>query len=188
MTGSRLDGFRQSALEAIAALSMLLAGLSLVGLTGIVATAIGLRLTGSNLPSADDLASILLAGTFTLGFAAAVASGDHIRVLFFVKRLPSWPRWLVAAFVEALSVVAVGLLTIGLWRVWHTAFVAGSMSLGTLAIPRAVPIGVVAVGVTLLEIALVLHALGVLSSPPRAGRPDFDAAEPDADRTSPDGS
>ncbi len=183
-----VTGLRETALSAIAALSMLLAGLSLVGLTGIVATAIGMRLAGSNLPSADDLASILLAGTFTLGFAAAVASGDHIRVLFFVRRLPAWPRWLLATMTEVLSVVAVGLLTVGLWRVWHTAFVAGTMSLGTLAIPRAVPIGVVAVGVTLLEIALVLHALGRIATPPRAGHPESVSPPPGGDRAGSDGS
>jgi TRAP-type C4-dicarboxylate transport system permease small subunit len=163
---------RQATLTGIARLSMALAGVSLVALVVLVGVSVAMRLAGSSLPSADDLASVLLAGTFCLGFAAAVASRDHIRVLVFVRRLPAWPGWGLAVLVELASVAVVGWLLSGLWRIWMTALMAGTMSLGAIAIPKAVPIGVVAAGVALLELALILQALGVLANPPGPGRPD----------------
>lgn len=158
---------RRRALGAVARLSMALAVVSLVGLVLVVTASIVLRLAGSSLPSSDDIASILLAGTMTLGFAAAVAGREHIRVGFFVDALAERPRRFVVLATELLTVAVVGLLAAGLARIWLTALESGAMTLGAIAIPRALPIGIVAFGVLLFEIALLLHVAGSLAG---AGR------------------
>lgn len=154
-------------LRLIGQFAMLLGGLSLVALVGVVAASIVLRLLGSTVPSADDFASIFLAGCIAYGLAAAVASGGHIRVRFFVLKLPPGPRRAIDLGSAVLSIAVSGFLALGLVRIFMTAVVAGSMSLGTIAIPRAVPIGTVMVGMVLLVAALVLHLLIDLSG--RAG-------------------
>jgi TRAP-type C4-dicarboxylate transport system permease small subunit len=145
------------ALNFVAALSMLLACLSLAALVLLFVAVIGLRLGGSSVPSADDLAGILLGGTLALGFAAAVPGDQHISVDYFIDRMGSRGSAIMRAIGYLVMIAIIGYLFLGFFRMWYAAWLSGITMLGTLPIPRAVPMGVVLAGLAMLELALVLR-------------------------------
>ncbi len=153
------------ALDAISRLSMLLACLSLAALVLLFVAVIALRLVGLAVPSADDIAGILLGGTLALGFAAAVPGDQHISVDFFIDKFGERGTAIFRAAGYILAIAIIGYLFVGFFRMWYAAWLSGITMLGTLPIPRALPMGVVLAGLAMLELALVLRfverALGI---------------------------
>lgn len=149
----------------VASVSMVLACLSLALLVVLFLAVIGLRFAGISVPSADDIAGILLGGTFALGFAAAVPNDQHISVDFFVNNMkPAGAAMLrIVAYIVTIGII--GYLLMGFSRIWYSAFQSGIAMLGTLPIPRALPMGIVMTGIAMLELALVLRFLERLFGP-----------------------
>jgi TRAP-type C4-dicarboxylate transport system permease small subunit len=155
----RLASIMGRLLRWVAAVSMFLAGLSLTVLVLLFLAVILLRFFGVSVPSADDIAGILLGGTLALGFAAAVPMDHHISVDYFVDRMGERTAAFlrVAAFI--VSILVVGYLLAGFARMWYAAWLSGITMLGHLPIPRAGPMGVVLAGIVMFELALVLRFL-----------------------------
>jgi TRAP-type C4-dicarboxylate transport system permease small subunit len=146
-------------LRVVANTAMLLACLSLATLVLLFVAVIGSRLVGMSVPSADDFAGILLGGTLALGFAAAVPGDQHISVDYFIDRMGDRGSAMMRAIGYLVMIGIIGYLTLGFFRMWYAAYLSGITMLGTLPIPRAVPMGVVLAGLILLELALVLRFL-----------------------------
>ena len=154
---TQLAAIAGRALRLVAAVSMLLAGLSLTVLVLLFLAIIVLRLFGISVPSADDIAGILLGGTLALGFAAAVPMDQHISVDVIVDRAGDRAGALLRATAFVVSIVIVGYLLLGFARLWYSAWLSGVMMLGHLPIPRAGPMGVVLAGIAMFELALILR-------------------------------
>ncbi|TWG97308.1 TRAP-type C4-dicarboxylate transport system permease small subunit [Mesorhizobium sp. J18] len=138
---------------------MFLACLSLAALTALFVAIIALRFAGISIPSADEIAGILLGGTLALGFAAAVPKDQHIAVDFFVDKLGTKGAAAARALAAVIMIAIIFYLLIGFSRMWYTAWLSGITMLGHLPIPRWVPMGVVLLGLIMLEISLVLRFL-----------------------------
>ncbi len=146
-------------LGGLARLSLALACLSLAALVVLFLAVIGLRLIGHSIPSADDIAGILLGGTLALGFASIVPKDQHIALDYLVNRLGGPGASALRVMAYAVSIGIVGYLLFGFVRMWHSAYITGFTMLGTLPIPRALPMGIVLAGIAMLELALVLRFL-----------------------------
>lgn len=146
-------------LEIIGKVSMFLACASLAALTLLFVAIIVLRFAGISIPSADDIAGILLGGTFALGFAAAVPKDQHIAVDFFVEKMNPASASATRILSSVVMIAIIGYLTIGFSRMWYSAWLSGITLLGHLPIPRWLPMGIVLSGLILLEIALILRFL-----------------------------
>lgn len=151
------------ALRGVGALSSFLAVISLTLLVILFGAIIVLRLFGIIVPSADEFASIALAGTFVLGLAYAVARDEHIEIRLAVDLMPRRIQTLLGFLAIVLSMFMVLVLCWGVGRLWWEAFQRGTSMLGTLPIPRAVPLGVVLAGLILFEVALLLKLLRFIS-------------------------
>jgi TRAP-type C4-dicarboxylate transport system permease small subunit len=146
-------------LDFIARSSMFLACLCLAALTALFVAIIGLRFVGISIPSADEIAGILLGGTLALGFAAAVPKDQHIAVDFFVEKTGQVGSALLRILASLVMIGIIFYLLMGFSRMWYAAWLSGITMLGHLPIPRWVPMGVVLFGMIMLEIALVLRFL-----------------------------
>ena len=147
------------AMHWVGSISSLFAIVSLALLVILVAAVIVLRQFGIIVPSADEFASIALAGTFTLGLAYAVARNEHIEIRLMVNLMPRPLQFVLGLLAILLSIVMVLVLSWGIGRLWLDALRRGSMMLGTLPIPRAIPLSVVLTGLILFEAALLLKLL-----------------------------
>ena len=65
-----------------------LAALSLLGIAVLILSQIGLRLMGSQIPSADDFAAWGLSASIFLALPATLIRGDHIRVTSLRQLMP----------------------------------------------------------------------------------------------------
>lgn len=146
-------------LDFVARSSMFLACISLAVLTALFVAIIALRFARISIPSADEIAGILLGGTFALGFAAAVPKDQHIAVDFFVDKLGQTGSALARMAAAIVMIAIIFYLLMGFSRMWYAAWLSGITMLGHLPIPRWVPMGVVLLGLVMLEIALVLRFL-----------------------------
>lgn len=155
-------GVLDHAIRHVTTLSAVLAMISLAALVFLFIAILLLRPLGIAIPSADEFAGILLAGTLALGLGAAVGYDDHLEVRFLVNSLPPRPRFLLAVLAIIASILVVGALLAGVGELWLGSFRRGTTMIGGLGIPRAVPIGVIFVGMALFEIALVLKLLRFL--------------------------
>jgi TRAP-type C4-dicarboxylate transport system permease small subunit len=151
-------------LDAIARLSMFLACLSLATLTALFVAIILLRFAGVSIPSADEIAGILLGGTLALGFASVVPRDQHIAVDFFVEKMGPAGSALLRVLASVVMIAIIFYLLMGFSRMWYAAWLSGITMLGHLPIPRWVPMGVVLFGLIMLEIALILRFLQRLLS------------------------
>jgi TRAP-type C4-dicarboxylate transport system permease small subunit len=149
----------------VASVSMVLACLSLAVLVLLFLAVIGLRFAGMSVPSADDIAGILLGGTFALGFAAAVPNDQHISVDYFINKMQPVGSAMLRILAYIVTIAIVGYLLLGFSRIWYAAFLSGVTMLGTLPIPRALPMGIVMLGIAMLELALVLRFFERLFGP-----------------------
>lgn len=146
-------------LDFIASSSMFLACVSLAALTVLFVAIITLRFAGVSIPSADEIAGILLGGTLALGFAAAVPKDQHIAVDFFVDKLGSRGSAAARMLASVVMIAIIFYLLTGFWSMWYAAWLSGITMLGHLPIPRWLPMGIVLLGLVMLEIALVLRFL-----------------------------
>lgn len=149
----------------VASISMVLACLSLALLVILFMAVIGLRFFGIAVPSADDIAGILLGGAFALGFAAAVPGDQHISVDFFVNKMKPATTALLKFIAYIVTIAIIAYLLLGFSRIWYAAYLSGITMLGTLPIPRALPMGIVMAGLAMLELALILRFLERLFGP-----------------------
>ena len=143
-----------------------LAALSILFICGIVTAQVSLnvlaRLGGPGwsftIPSYADFAGYALAAASFLAMAHTLRRGAHIRVTLLSGRLPEPLRRPVDALVLLLAAALSGFAAWWLWALVAESLHYGDTSPGMVAVPLWLPQVPVALGLTLLTVAL-LHTL-----------------------------
>lgn len=170
------------ALDLLYGLSGALAALFLAAICGIVllqvganavnalASAVTGRSAGLVVPSYAHFAGWFLAATSFLALAHTLRHGAHIRVVVAIQGVRGRPRRVLEAVV-----VAVG-LALAAFFTWHSyGLVAeslrfGDVSSGLVRVPLWIPQSAVALGLTVLAIALADDLVAIL----RGRRPSYE--------------
>lgn len=145
------------ALDALYLVTAWIAALSLVTIAGLILAQVGLRMFGSQLQSADDIAGFALVATTIVGLAPTYRHNAHIRVSLLIERfaLGTGIRRLLERLVTAVSVVLVG------WAAWasirfvHESYLYNEVSQGLVAFKLWYPQSLMAFGFIVFFIALV---------------------------------
>jgi TRAP-type C4-dicarboxylate transport system permease small subunit len=148
--------------------------LATIGL--VIAAQIVARLTGQQIPAADDFAAWAMAASAFLALPYAMRHGDHIRVTLVLQFLPKrWERG-YELLASALGVV------LSCWAAWHTIhFVLDSwrydeVAQGMLRVPLWIPQLSMAIGMSLLALMLIDRLWRGLRGRPLSDAPDGDTA------------
>lgn len=144
----------ESALRLITRVSTFLAMLGMALLVVLISASIVTRFFAVSIPAVDDIASIILAGVFSFGLAAAVGANQHLSITILVDRLAEGPRWYLMRATEAVTIAVSAYLLIGIYHLFGSALRSGQKMLGALPIPRYLPMGFVVAGVGLFVLAL----------------------------------
>ena len=149
------------ALDGLYAAGAALAAIFLVLMTVLVVLQIGARLIGAQVPSADDFARLSMAASAFLGLAFTLRTGGHIRVMLVIERLPPATRHVV----EILCLTAAALVSA--WFAWSTGVTTyeswsfGEFTIGTIPIPKWIPLAAMTFGIALIAIAFIDDLLAV---------------------------
>jgi TRAP-type C4-dicarboxylate transport system permease small subunit len=130
-----------------------LAAVSLLGIAVLILSQIGLRLMGSQIPSADDFAGWGLSASIFLALPATLIHGDHIRVT-------SLRQLLSPKFGHAADILAATFATVMMgWVAWAIIGYVGEsltyheLSQGVVAVPLWIPQSAMVLGSMLFAIA-----------------------------------
>jgi TRAP-type C4-dicarboxylate transport system permease small subunit len=136
-----------------------LAALSLLGIVVLILSQVGLRLMGSQIPSADDFAAWGLSASIFLALAARLVHGDHIRVTSLRQLMP-------AKLGHLADIVAAGFATVLMgWVAWAIfGYVMESwryhdVSQGIVAVPLWMPQSAMLLGAILFAVAFAERVL-----------------------------
>jgi len=106
------------ALDALYALSGLLAALALLGIFLVMMAQMLLRQFAIQFPGATDLTGYLCVGVAFLGLAWTFRQGELIRVGLLVENLPAGARRWLELFALSAAALMVGYV---IWWTWHDA-------------------------------------------------------------------
>lgn len=139
-----------------------LAALSLLGIAALILSQIGLRLMGSQIPSADDFAAWGLSASIFLALPAALMHGDHIRVTSLRQLMP-------ARLGHFADILAAGFATLMMgWVAWaifgyvQESWTYNEVSQGVIAVPLWVPQAPMAFGAVLFALAFAERTLRLI--------------------------
>lgn len=120
------------------------------------------RLLGFLVPSGAEFAGFAMAASTFFALAWTLRMGSHIRVSLFVQKLQ--PRYRTAVEIWCLVIAAgfVGLLAYSAALMVWDSYDFGDLSTGLLAVPLWIPQTAMALGVILLEVAIVEQLVLVL--------------------------
>ncbi len=159
-------------LERIYLYSGYVSAIFLVGIAvSIVAQIVG-RMRGMTIDSTEVAGLCLAASTF-FGLAHTFRSGAHVRIKLLLDRLPWSARRPIEIFNCLLAAVAVCYLAWNMILFALQSFEFHDVSPGLLAIPFWIPQAGVAVGITLLAIAIIDELVWIAWG----GRPRTDNAD-----------
>ncbi|MDA3888118.1 MAG: TRAP transporter small permease [Allgaiera sp.] len=131
-------------------------------LTDKILIATGIGALGLTIPSYAQFTGYFLAASTFLGLAYTLREGGHIRVSLAIQFLPRPLR----RATEALALVtAAGMTGFAAWNMVlyiHDSWSYGDMSSGMVAVPIWIPQTPLALGLTILTIALVDDLVQVL--------------------------
>lgn len=143
-----------------------LAGACLVAVAGFVLYSIGGGLFGYIARSADDFAGYAMLASSFLALAHTFGKGEHIRVTLFIGRLQGTARRVA----EVVCLLAGGALAGYLaWFSIRTTLISyeiGDVSTGLVPVPLWIPQVAMAVGASVLFIAMVEQLIVVLAGGP----------------------
>ena len=123
--------------------------------------------------SLAEISGYLLASASFLALAGTLKAGAHIRVTMVLGVLGERARRLLETWAFALTTGVAGYMT---WQIASFAFVSyqyGDVSAGVLPVPLWIPQSAMALGASILTIALVDELVTVI----HYGRPTFRTAE-----------
>ncbi|MEP2919225.1 TRAP transporter small permease [Sulfitobacter sp.] len=139
-----------------------LAALSLLGIVVLILSQIGMRLLGSQIPSADDFAAWGLSASIFLALPAALMHGDHIRVTSLRQLMPEKPGHIC-------DILAAGFATLMMaWVAWaifgyvHESWTYDDVSQGIIAVPLWIPQAPMAFGAVLFAVAFAERTLRLI--------------------------
>lgn len=109
----------------------------------------------STIPSYADFSGYMLAGATFLAMPYTFRTGGHIKVSLVSARLPATAQ-LVAEVIALLAAAALTLFAVYyIWALVAESIHYGDVSNGTIAIPLWIPQSVMALGMSLLALAVI---------------------------------
>ncbi len=153
--------------------SGVLAGIFLVLIAGLSLAQISGRLLGFDAYSFDDFAGFCMAASSFLGLAHTYRRNEHIRVAMLVDRLSGGKRLVLEALCLAASSFLVGYFAWYATDMVLTSYQINDVSQGLVAVPLWLPQSGMALGLTIMTLALLDDVVVVL----RRGTPSYLAAE-----------
>lgn len=117
--------------------------------------AIGFDVVGLVVPSIAEICGFLLAGGSFLALPYTLVHGGHIRIGIVVNRLPRRIQIAVEVLVGIAAAALSGYATVALARLAMRSFSFGDVSYGIVPIPLALPQAVMALGLTVMTVALI---------------------------------
>lgn len=110
---------------------------------------------GLSIPGYTDFSGFFLVGASFLALASTFRAGGHIRVSLILQALPLWlRRWANVLC----AVIAVGLTLFTTWHAWELvrdSLEFGDVSGGMIPVKLWIPQAVMALGTTILGVAVV---------------------------------
>lgn len=163
----------RAALDWLYRASGALAGVFLVLIAAMTLAQIGGRLLGIAARSFDDFAGFCMAASFFLGLAATLRAGEHIRVALLLHGLSSGKRRAMELACLAVSLFLCGYFAWYAADMTWTSYKLNDVSQGLVGVPLWIPQFGMALGLTMLAIALADDLLALI----RGGRPSYQIAE-----------
>lgn len=130
-----------------------LAALSLLGIAVLILSQIGLRLMGSQIPSADDFAAWGLSASIFLALPAALMHGDHIRVTSLRQLMPARLGHFADVLAAGFSTLMMGWVAWAIFGYVQESWTYNEVSQGVIAVPLWVPQAPMAFGAALFALA-----------------------------------
>lgn len=120
------------------------------------------RMMGYLISTGTEFAGFCMAASIFLALAWTLRSGGHIRVNLFVQKLPPGLRRVIEFWCLAVAILAIGLFAYsGIGMTWDS-YRFGDVSVGMVPVKLWIPQLAMAVGVVLLEVALIEQLVLVL--------------------------
>ncbi|MEH6472452.1 MAG: TRAP transporter small permease [Halopseudomonas sp.] len=163
----------RSLLDKLYLASGYMSGFSIVLITLIITAQIVGRLLGFIVPSAEDFSGYALAASTFFGLAYTFRQGGHIRVTLVIQH---WTRG--SRYIQELLVLIFGLLLVSFMSfysvhmVWES-YIFEEVSSGYVSVPIWMPQVPVALGIVMLNIAILDDVISVL----RRHTPSYKAHE-----------
>lgn len=120
------------------------------------------RLMGYLVSTGIEFAGFCMAASIFLALAWTLRAGGHIRVSLFVQKLPPGPRRAVELWCLGIAVLAIGLFAYSSISMTWDSYRFGDVSVGMVPVKLWIPQTTMAVGVVLLEVALIEQLVLVL--------------------------
>jgi TRAP-type C4-dicarboxylate transport system permease small subunit len=145
------------ALNHFYALTAFIAATALVAIAGLILAQVVLRLLGTQLQSADDIAGYALVATTIVGLAPTYRHNAHIRVSLLIERFRpgTAARRLIERLVTAGAVVLVGWATYIAGHFVYESYIYNEVSQGLLPIKLWLPQSLMAFGFFAFFVALL---------------------------------
>lgn len=150
------------ALDALYALSGVLAAIALLGIFLVMMAQMILRQFAIQFPGATDLTGYLCVATAFLGLAWTFRQGELIRVGLLVENLGPAPRRMLELFALTLAAVMVGYIV---WWTWHDAMFSleiEEVAQGSVAFLLWIPKLAIPIGAGILLISILDEWVAVL--------------------------
>ena len=130
-----------------------LAALSLLGIAALILSQIGLRLMGSQIPSADDFAAWGLSASIFLALPATLIRGDHIRVTSLRQLMPDRLGHIADILAAAFATAMMGWVAWAIFGYVHESWTYNEVSQGVVAVPLWWPQSAMVLGSVLFALA-----------------------------------
>ncbi|MCX7568161.1 TRAP transporter small permease [Sulfitobacter sp. F26169L] len=139
-----------------------LAALSLLGIAILILSQIGLRLMGSQIPSADDFAAWGLSASIFLALPAALMHGDHIRVTSLRQLMPERLGHFADILAAGFATLMMGWVAWAIFGYIQESWTYDEVSQGVIAVPLWVPQAPMALGAALFALAFAERTLRLI--------------------------
>ncbi|MEM5500374.1 TRAP transporter small permease [Ahrensia kielensis] len=130
-----------------------LAALSLMSIAVLILSQIGLRLMGSQIPSADDFAAWGLSASIFLALPATLIHGDHIRVTSLRQRLSPRLGHIADILAAAFATLMMGWVAGSIFSYVLESWSYNELSQGVVAVPLWIPQSAMVLGSALFAVA-----------------------------------
>ncbi|MBU2937539.1 MULTISPECIES: TRAP transporter small permease [Pacificibacter] len=150
-----------------------LAALSLMGIAVLILSQIGLRLMGSQIPSADDFAAWALSASIFLALPATLIHGDHIRVTSLRQLLSPKIGHIADILAAGFATVMMGWVAWAIFGYVSESWTYNELSQGVVAVPLWIPQSAMVLGSALFTVAFAERTVRlILRQPVEIQKPD----------------
>tara|TARA_R110002049_G_scaffold23545_3_gene83378 strand:- start:103768 stop:104277 length:510 start_codon:yes stop_codon:yes gene_type:complete len=139
-----------------------LAALSLLGIAVLILSQIGLRLMGSQIPSADDFAAWGLSASIFLALPATLVRGDHIRVTSLRQLMPVGLGHAADVMSALFATALMGWVAWAIFGYVAESWTYNEVSQGVVAVPLWIPQSAMVLGSVLFALAFAERSLRLI--------------------------